>query len=304
MDPIVFYARRLVRLGAQLVPLVVVLVVISAIDPTDPYSTNQNVASSVSALTFTFNTRFLEAPLAVRADLGHLWYLCVQQQIYLVLPFVLLVFHRHRRVLAAVMVALFVAVTVHRLDLVAAGHWDQASVMTSTRSDGLFLGVALALVEPALHGSKRLGTVLLPVSLVAFVALVLTGGEVGVRPYLGAWGVAGVLVATVLVAGIVLAPAGAIGHRVLSVAPLAWLGRASLVIYVWHYPILYGVARHVQDWTRPAQLLTMLATLVVVTYVGHEYVEEPTRRFLRTNRWLNPPAPPPTASPDLAEKQS
>lgn len=297
MDPVVFYARRLVRLGVQLVPLLVVLVAISALDDTDPYTTRQNVVSSVNVLTFTFNNTLANDSLDARADLGHLWYLCVQQQVYLLLPFVLLLFHRHRRTLAVAMLGLFVLVTLRRFDLVHAGDWFAASVLTSTRSDGVLLGIALALVEPWLRGWRRRGSVLLHVALVALLVLVLSGGEVGVRPYLGPWGVAGVIVATALVAGIVTAPLGARGRRVLSWSPLAQLGRASLVIYVWHYPILFGVSRHTLDWTRPAQLLTMLAVLAVVTWLGTRYVEEPVRRFLRTNAWLSTRPPDRTGEP-------
>ncbi|MEP6814304.1 MAG: acyltransferase [Marmoricola sp.] len=287
LDPVVFYARRIVRLGVQLVPLLAILILVSAIDSTDPYTPKQNLSSAVNVLTFTFNDTLADSPLLARADLAHLWYLCVQQQVYLLLPLVLLLLHRRRSLLGLLMVVLFVLVTVNRFEVHDHRGWFDASVLTTTRSDGLFLGVALAVLEPWLRRRPRFGTLLLNVSLVAMLALVLISGEVGSRPYLGTWGVAAVLVATTLVAGITTASGPARGRRLLSWSPLCWLGRASLVIYLWHYPIMFGVGRHVTDWSRPAQLLTMLGLLVVVTVVGQRYIEEPTRRFLRDSEWLS-----------------
>ena len=96
LDAARFLLRRLVRLGAQLVLLSAGARAVQVLDPTAPGTMLTLVQNLGHMLTFTLNLLPLDRTTPLRADVGHLWYLSVQQQCYLVLPLFVLAFARRR----------------------------------------------------------------------------------------------------------------------------------------------------------------------------------------------------------------
>jgi peptidoglycan/LPS O-acetylase OafA/YrhL len=280
-DPLRFFVRRVVRLGVQLSILCCAVLLLARFDPASG-SMKDAVASVLHVETYTWNTFLEYDPLSARPDLGHLWYLSVQQQAYLVLPLFLLAFSR-RRLLAAVLLAAGVAFVVadRMYVLDELGFWP-ASLRTLTRADGLLVGVLIAVGMPVIVRAARLARPVFVLAVLGMLALILTSGEAGAYPYLGWWGVAVMLVSGVLVSSIVVHPGtGAIG--VLTLRPLARLGKASFSIYLWHYPVFWFLSRHTTDWTWPPRALVAFAVLAVIVVVMERCAEEPVRRLLATH---------------------
>ena len=71
-DAVRFYLRRLVRLGVQVVPLAVAVLLVHAVDETDPASTRATVGSAINVVTHTTNLHASTDLLSTRPDLGHL----------------------------------------------------------------------------------------------------------------------------------------------------------------------------------------------------------------------------------------
>lgn len=286
LDPVRFYLRRCVRLGVQLVPLAAVLLLGSAVDSSDLSTAEQNRESVLGMLTFTLNPRIAYDPLATRPDVGHLWYLSVQQQAYLVLPLAVALFAAYRRWFAGGVLLLVVATVAWRFHVFASDGWWVAGALTLTRVDGVLAGVLLAIVFPSLGRLAPRAALLLGMSLLVMLLLVLTSGEVGEFAFLRSWGVAVTLVSTAIVCSIALAPATSPVMRALSWRPLVVMGRASLAIYVWHYPIFWAVQRHTQEWSWYGRTLLAVVVLALVVVVVERLIEDPTRRFLRTSPLL------------------
>ena len=172
LDPMRFYLRRIVRLGPQLVLMCAAVWVVLWAENGPTYNTRGVTHNVMHVLTYTFNNFLADGFLEAEGEFGHLWYLSVQQQCYLALPLVLALLGRWRLVLVAVMLALAAAVYVHRQDVLGDGSgWILASSLTSTRADGLLVGVAVAAALPFLHRA-RWGT-LLWVSLLSLLGLKL-----------------------------------------------------------------------------------------------------------------------------------
>ncbi|QKE84881.1 acyltransferase [Arthrobacter sp. NEB 688] len=284
LDPVRFYARRLVRLGAQVVPLCAAVVLVAALDPTDTAPAGSTVTTVTHTLTYTNNWLYALDPLQARPDLGHLWFLSVQQQWYLVLPLAVAALAARRRVLTWVLVLLAVASATYRLVEVSDATWFGLSVGTFARADGLLLGAALAVALPALRRLAPRASVVGTLLLVAVPVLLSVGGELGPYAYLEDWSVAFVLVAAGLVAAVVLHERESGLTRALSARWLTWLGRASLVVYVWHYPVIFFVGRHVGPDASPVVTTAVVLSVVgVITVVSHRWVEEPVRRWLATH---------------------
>ncbi|MCW2736530.1 MAG: putative acyltransferase [Nocardioides sp.] len=282
MDPARFLLRRLVRLGVQLVLLATALVLVQLLDPTAPGSMQGLVQNLGHVLTFTLNLLPLDHATPVRADVGHLWYLSVQQQCYPVLPLFVLAFARRRIVGALVLVGLISVVYLHRVEVFDEYGWVLASILTTTRSDGLFWGVLLALALPLLSRFRRWSW---PLTIGALGALAcqLAIQELPPFSYLGPWSLVYQLFIGLVVVAIWLQTTPSVVSRGLAVAPLTWLGRNSLTIYFWHLPVFFVVARHVGErpwWVGAALSFFVVAVLVVVL---ERVLEQPTRHLLATH---------------------
>ena len=283
MDPVRFLLRRLVRLGVQLSLLAAALVLVQVLDPTAPGTMRGLVQNLGHMLTYTLNLLPLDPSTPLRADVGHLWYLSVQQQCYLVLPLFVLAFGRRRVIGSLVLTGLIAAVYVHRVAVYDERGWVLASILTTTRSDGLFWGVLLALGLPLLSRIRRWSWPL-TIGALGVMACQLSIQELPPFSYLGPWSLVYQFFIGVVVVSIWLQATPSLVSRGLAIAPLTWLGRNSLTIYFWHLPLFFVVTRHVGDrpwWVGAALSLAGLAVLVVLL---ERVLEEPTRRLLARHR--------------------
>jgi len=148
IDVTTFWTRRMVRIGSQLYLLVVVLYVVSLFDRWDTWSAAQHQRSLTTISTFTFNLSLIADPSAHREDVGHLWYLSVEQQFYFAWVFILAWFGRIRWALMAGLAVGAITITWWRHhDFDQQGPWA-AELGSVTRADGLLLGALGALSLP------------------------------------------------------------------------------------------------------------------------------------------------------------
>lgn len=273
---------------SRLVPACLAVVAIHRFDSTDPYSDTATYRSVVNVLTYTWNQYALEHVFEARGDLGHLWYLSVQQQCYLLLP-LLIVFSRRRLVLGVVLTLAAVAVVVNRFLVLAADGWFPASLMTTTRSDGLILGVVAALAIRYVARWRDWADRVALLSTVLLLGLLLLSGEIDPLQYLRHWGVAFTLVSVVLVCALHYARNNA-GRRGSS-EPLPCSTSATR-------PSQYmcGTSSSSRPWlvTPPqrawqARSVLAFALLAGATYVAQRLIEDPTRRWLKNSPLFRAP---------------
>lgn len=295
-----FWMRRLVRLGSQLCPLLIVLWIVSWFDRWDTWTPEQHQRSLLTAGTFTLNWSLLNDPDGHRADIGHLWYLSVEQQFYAAWIFVLAWFGRFRAWLMAALAAAVVAAFVWRFHVLdVQGGWT-AELRTTTRVDGLLLGALAALALPHVRRWKQLARAVTFPCLIALGLLVLYSPELDQYAFLETQGVVFALAATVLVLGIAVAdsPDG-LAERLLALPPLVLLGRISFPLYLWHYPVFWASSRwafHI-DW--PIRVAGSVMVLGIIVFLAHQFIEQPIIRWLGQVR---EPRPGDDTSPDHEAK--
>lgn len=69
--------------------------------------------------------------------------------------------------------------------------------------------------------------------------------------------------------------------RLLSLAPLRWLGTRSYSLYLWHWPALVIAESRAGGALTAAQRLAVLAGVVIMAELGHRLVEQPVRHARR-----------------------
>jgi len=317
-----FWARRARRLLPALLLVVVTVVLVfrslpSAVD------VSKLRGDALSALGYVANWRMIyrgdgyfdrqSAP----SPLQHTWSLGIEEQFYVLWPIIVaglfaLVSRMTGRMLAVVCVAGAAGSAVSAWLLLRPDNVNRDYFGTDTRAQALLVGCALAAItvpyqrkggtsDARSAGSARLArtrafrrwslTVAGMVSVVVLAWLWTHADGTGALLFHGGLTVSALAVAAVI-AYVTQVPDDPLA-RVLSLAPIVWLGRISYGVYLWHWPLFAvmttGRTGLTGGWLLAARL-TLTLTLAILSFV---LIEEPIRR----GRWPWPLRTVPTWRP-------
>ncbi len=269
-----FWLRRFARLDPALVLMVLVAVAIDR----EAFEGVYGVRGSVLvALTWTQDlTRFLSTGFG---GFDHTWSLGVEQQFYLVWPVVAVVCRGRRGVLGAVG-SLLVAAGVWRL-VASAGQTPPdegvAYYLPHTRGWEIVAGCLLALALPRRAVPARAASAALWAAVPAGIVVVAVAGRTGTPLWVAV--LPAVLLALVVVAGLATAAQGGVS-RLLAWGPVAWLGRVSYGVYLYHWVAVLGVRPHLPG---PGPLVDLVVVAGTVAFAGLSFhaVERPVQQVAR-----------------------
>jgi peptidoglycan/LPS O-acetylase OafA/YrhL len=280
-----FYWRRFARLGPILI-LVATVTAVWLISTRVPFG--QWWGGLLGSLTYTtdiiaafFNNN------AVSANYQYTWSLGIEEQFYLFWPLLLLLLVRWGKFVPTIVLlaAGVIAAWVIR-------YWEGAHGVARnaiyygpfSHVDALLLGCGIAIVLTRFPLSKFLRVVARivgPLGVVALAVIFYFGQFPGWPDQFGQ----SALAAGALVLWVAILPKDIFG-RIMSLPPLAFVGRLSYSIYLWNILILWAFVSIVH--LRPAQTPWGIAWLVAVlgvAYLSYRFVETPLRR-----KWAPPQA--------------
>jgi peptidoglycan/LPS O-acetylase OafA/YrhL len=211
---------------------------------------------------------------------GHSWSLAVEEQFYLLWPFVLLLISRSRPIMASACIGIVLLSTAMRL-----GGWPQNVLLS--RADGLALGALLSLIlNGSTRPSDRLSAVLVVVLLFGLGLVfhfltegygnLLAGEAAHVRGgYDGfALQVTGFSMIYFSVVGLIAVGALPTLIQLLRTRLLVYLGTISYAVYMFHMPILLAVSNWVPVSGMLRGLLIVMIT-VSVSELVRRWIERP-----------------------------
>lgn len=286
MRPGVTLVRRILRVGPSLWLLLAAVLVVSTLDSTDETAAGDNADSVLHVLTYTWNWYVQGNLLTSRPDFGHLWYLSVDMQAFVVMAAVLFMMRRRPVGVLFVLGGLLLLLTWWRFHVTDSEYLFQVLVRTSARMDPFVVGVMLGATLPLLRRVEmpqwavRLTSVL---SLVALVPLAFYCSRD--ERFLG-WGVTLLELDLALLFGAAtLLTSVPRPITAMSARPLAFLGRHSLLLYIWHYPVFTFLSRHTEDWAWFPRTVVALLITVAISLLAHRLVERRATELLRDPRW-------------------
>jgi len=256
--------------------------------------------------------------------LRHLWSLAVEEQFYLLWPVVMWVvlrwFGGRPRLVATAFTIVAVGVSaVTALAYESENLWriNFLYLSTPTRATGLLLGSALAFLwqpwrRSTADAPARRSPWVDATGALALAGLVVlfarwhftTETEIGTRGYdplfVGGFLLVGALTVVLLIAA--THPASLLGRRLLAASPLAWIGKRSYGLYLWHWPVFQLLRprgdQSLLNLTQPdvdlpwlPVLAIRLAITLLLTELSYRLLEMPIRRGAIGDWWRRTQSP-------------
>ena len=158
---------------------------------------------------------------------------------------------------------------------------------TDTRAFGLLIGAAMAMIWPSRGWQRpKRGTIwvvdgVAAAGLAIVAVMIVTVGQYSSLIYHG--GLVLLSFATAVIVAACAMPGSLLG-RGLGWAPLRWIGVRSYGIYLWHYPVivLSSPANSTEDLPRAA---IQIAASIALAALSWRFIEEPVRRGALGRLW-------------------
>jgi peptidoglycan/LPS O-acetylase OafA/YrhL len=275
-----FYARRFLRLTPCL------LVTCAFVAVTFPLF-EKRFPSTELMLALTYTSNWALALFGYHLTwLNHCWSLAIEEQFYLLWPWVVWLLHRAvhapwQKCAGLVMFALGIAT--YRALMVGNFSDDRINFGLDTRMDTLAMGAALAYLVRALPGARLsplssllVGRFLAPCALLGLfcVPQIVTWYS----PWMGWIGYLLVSTASAIVIADLVAGSHSLLVRALSWAPLRYVGRISYGVYLLHLPVYYMVEHVIGGAPLIVRLSWKIVLSLLIAAASYHFIE---RHFLR-----------------------
>ena len=283
-----FYVRRVRRIFPALILVLAATAAFGwiALTPPEFTSLQQHLAASAffsNNFLLWYESGYFDAPSKAK-PLLHLWSLGVEEQFYIVWPWLIYWCWRRRRNRASMIGAITILSFATSVAMVSRGWTAAAFYMPHSRLWQLAAGAWLASVTLGDTGQLRqwvtnrtIANTMAILGATLVVAGFMTLGATSAS-YPG-WAA---LVPTIGTLLIIAAGSAWMNRRLLGASVPVFIGLISYPLYLWHWPMLSFLSITEQGQAPRALVLGALALSFVLATVSYLFVERPVRSWIRT----------------------
>lgn len=209
----------------------------------------------------------------------HTWSLSVEEQFYLVLPFMMLLLARFRKAFLWILVAAFVVSLASSLWMTDRSH-TAAFFLFPFRAWEMLAGVMLAIwAQERKFEYQGLGHA----SYVALAALLLSIVLIEPGEHFPGWQV----IFPVLATAVLIANGRDDNwvNRILSMRGPVFVGLISYSLYLWHWPVMTLSIYWRGEYAGPIETIAWMALSFVLSYVSWRFIEQPVRKGWPKANW-------------------
>lgn len=241
-----FYVRRFLRLVPCLL-LTCLFVTIWLV------STKKYFPIKELTIVLTYTANWAYAVFNVDLSLlAHCWSLAIEEQYYLMWPFVIVIIERSSKkhlLKGTILFTIALIIAMYRYGMVGTYTAPRIYFGLDTHMDGLVMGSSLCYFVKKINSvggftkakSIVLGYILVPIAVVA--VLIVMKIATWTDPFMGRFGFLLIAVSTSVVITDLVAGNHSLIRKVLSMRPVVYIGKISYGLYLWHYPI-FVILKH------------------------------------------------------------
>ncbi|WNS46098.1 acyltransferase [Paenibacillus sp. MMS20-IR301] len=221
------------------------------------------------------------------SPIGHLWSLSIEEQFYIIWPLALSIglkwVPRRGKLLLYLLLLISASAAVMAIIYVPGTDPSRVYYGTDTRAFAILMGAALAVVWPSWKLNRQISNAGQSVldftgglGLILLLVLIYRTNEYDDSLYPSGFLFLSVISAVVI--AVLAHPASRVGG-IMGSRPLAWIGKHSYSLYIWHYPVIILMNTNgANEKSGFAQILLQLAVILMLSIISYRYIEEPFRR--------------------------
>ncbi len=269
-----FYQRRILRILPALSAVLLATFVLSGFlfFPSEQAETGKSIAAAaVFGANFFFwgDSGYFAAPAETK-PLLHMWSLAVEEQFYIFFPILLWFLYRSfpKRMLSVIMVLSIISFAL--CIVMTFRHQPTAFYLLPTRAWELGIGAGLAIWAQGRELRQGSGLI----ALIGAVLVILPMFFLSSESLFPGWNAAPPVLGTALL--LWWGHQGWIG-RVLSWAPMVYVGRTSYSLYLWHWPVIVFWKAYSGESLSALEMVLLGSVSFALAVVSLHVIEKPFR---------------------------
>jgi len=277
-----FWLRRVIRILPVLIAMVLTTLVVGTIILYELDINNLGSQGIATLLSFANISHWLLAGdywgfAAESSPLLHAWSLSVEEQFYLFFPLLLVVTLKYFHKWLALIFVILSLLSVLLFFLGTQIFPSATFYLLPTRAWELGVGAILAIFFFKRHLQLNKNSTL---AVIGFLAIMLSyfyiSGKNGISPF---------IVIPVFGAALIIAFAkdtDSIINKLLSSAPVVYIGKISYSLYLWHWPILVFSKQLSLKQNTEFHSIYVLTIVFIISVLSYHFIETPTRKNKKT----------------------
>lgn len=281
-----FYIRRVLRIfPLYYVALILFLILIPNFTP-DVLSLGYYVQNQIWFWAYLQNWLFIFYSSHTTSALNHFWSLAVEEQFYLIWPFVILLFRKTKRLIYLLIFLLIGVITLRftlwtfQIERIA-----YFNLYTFSRIDGICIGSLLAVLRTVNHKAinRYFTIIVLGLAVLNFVFYFFNKQNQFSYPYLAIAGYTTFAIIFGLLVNEGVERQDTFISRLLSFRPFRFFGTISYSLYVFHWPVYLMTANTLKRWSEknieiinPSIMASIIATIlsVLLAWLSFHFFEK------------------------------